>query len=166
MLRTNLLEDNSCPILKSLILEHCGGDSMVVHGEEFILSSLPVFVCSEGNKICGFCVFKEDKESIEIIAINALISRKVIGLTLIDEVKRYAVAHGKMEIKLTTTNENLGAIVFYKKMGFNLYSVDVDAVTKARMIKPSIPLFSEEGVLIKDELHFSFAFNNKPNHIK
>ena len=76
MLRTNLLEDNLCPILKSLILEHCGGDSMVVHGEEFILSSLPVFVCSEGNKICGFCVFKEDKESIEIIAINALISRK------------------------------------------------------------------------------------------
>ncbi len=161
MLRTRLIKKNSCPILTSLILEHCGGDSMVVHGEEFILTSLPVFACSKDDEIHGFCIFKENEKHIEIIALNAFPPGEGIGRMLIGEVIRYAEAYGKFQIKLTTTNENAGAITFYKKMGFELYAVDTDAVTRARLIKPSIPLFSEQGILIKDELHFSFSCGNE-----
>ena len=44
------------------------------------------------------------------------------------------------------------------KIGFKLD--DVDAVTRARLFKPSIPLFSDQGILIKDELTFSFLWDN------
>lgn len=161
MLKTRLIKKNSCSTLTSLILEHCGGDSMVVHGEEFILPSLPVFVCSKDDEVYGFCIFKEKEKYIEIVALNALTPGKGIGRILIGEVKRYAEAQGKFQIKLTTTNENVGAITFYKKMGFNLYAVDADAVTRARLIKPSIPLFSDQGILIKDELNFSFSLGSE-----
>ncbi|MBU9813494.1 GNAT family N-acetyltransferase [Rahnella sp. C60] len=161
MLKSRLIKKISCSTLTSLILEHCGGDSMVVHGEEFILTSLPVFVCSKDDEVYGFCIFKENEKYIEIIALNALTPGKGIGSVLIGEVIRYAKANGKFQIKLTTTNENVGAITFYKKMGFELYAVDAGAVTRARLIKPSIPLFSDQGILIKDELNFSFSCGNE-----
>ncbi|ELY4572411.1 GNAT family N-acetyltransferase, partial [Cronobacter sakazakii] len=153
-------EEHKRPDLRSIILEHCGGDSMVVHGEEYILYSLPISVCSRDGEVVGFCIFKEYERYIEIVALNALKLRKGIGCMLINEVRRYAESQGKFQIRLTTTNENLAAIAFYEKMGFTLYAVDKDAVTRARLLKPSIPLVSERGIPIKDELHFYFSWGN------
>ncbi|WP_337992714.1 GNAT family N-acetyltransferase [Cronobacter sakazakii] len=117
-------------------------------------------MCSRDGEVVGFCIFKEYERYIEIVALNALKLRKGIGCMLINEVRRYAESQGKFQIRLTTTNENLAAIAFYEKMGFTLYAVDKDAVTRARLLKPSIPLVSERGIPIKDELHFYFSWGN------
>jgi|GEM_PF-5166799 len=43
---------------------------------------------------------------------------------------------------------------FYQKRGFDLKEIHRNAVEAARKIKPSIPLFSEDGVPIKHEIEF------------
>lgn len=53
---------------------------------------------------------------------------------------------------LTTTNDNVSALRFYLKRGFRLLQVRLGAVDSARRLKPSIPIFGEHEIAIRDEL--------------
>jgi hypothetical protein len=57
-----------------------------------------------------------------------------------------------MNMKLITTNDNLHALGFYQKRGYVLTKLYPDIVKEARKIKPEIPLVSENGIPIRDEL--------------
>ena len=60
---------------------------------------------------------------------------------------------------LITTNDNLNALRFYQKRGFELVAVHRHAVDESRKIKPEIPLVGENGIPIRDELGLELALN-------
>jgi ribosomal protein S18 acetylase RimI-like enzyme len=51
-----------------------------------------------------------------------------------------------------TTTDNLPAIGLYQSMGFRLVRIRPDAVTRARRIKPHIPLIGYRGIPLRDEI--------------
>ncbi|MDD2956623.1 MAG: GNAT family N-acetyltransferase [Oscillospiraceae bacterium] len=67
-----------------------------------------------------------------------------------------AKAKGCARIWLIITNDNIHAIRFYQKFGFDLAALHHNAVAAAREIKPSIPLIGEDGIPIRHELEFAF----------
>jgi hypothetical protein len=56
--------------------------------------------------------------------------------------------------RAVTTNDNREAQAFYRRLGFDLVEVREEAVTKGRLIKPTIPLVSDDGTPITDEWVF------------
>ena len=67
-----------------------------------------------------------------------------------------AVKHAKdigiKRIILTTTNDNLSALRFYQKRGFDIFKINLNAVEQSRKIKPEIPLIGMDGIPIKHEI--------------
>jgi hypothetical protein len=59
-----------------------------------------------------------------------------------------------------TTNDNLGALAFYQRLGFRLSALRPGAVDEARAtLKPEIPATGEEGLPLRDELELSFPLS-------
>ena len=53
---------------------------------------------------------------------------------------------------MITTNDNLNALRFYQKRGFELVAVHPHAVDEARRIKLEIPMLGEDEIPIRDEI--------------
>jgi N-acetylglutamate synthase-like GNAT family acetyltransferase len=53
---------------------------------------------------------------------------------------------------LITTNDNMQALRFYQKRGFELVAVHRGAVNESRKIKPSISLIGNDGIPLRDEI--------------
>ena len=53
---------------------------------------------------------------------------------------------------LITTNDNLSALQFYQKRGFDMSRLYHNAVDKSRKIKPQIPLTGANGIPIRHEI--------------
>jgi len=59
---------------------------------------------------------------------------------------------GVPRLWLVTTNDNSGAIGFYRARGLHVVAVHQGAVDRARALKPSIPLVGDNGVELHDEI--------------
>jgi GNAT superfamily N-acetyltransferase len=90
-------------------------------------------------------------EECEIVSLDSVIENHGIGSALLKQVETFAPQHGCALIRLITTNDNLRALRFYQKRGYQIVKVFPNAVEKARQIKPSIPLVSADGIPIRDE---------------
>jgi len=55
---------------------------------------------------------------------------------------------------LITTNDNINAIKFYQKRGFDLKAAHINAMDISRKLKPGIPLIGMHNIPIKHELEF------------
>jgi hypothetical protein len=70
-----------------------------------------------------------------------------------------AAAAGCSRVWLITTNDNLHALCFYQRRGFQLVAVHRDAVSRSRKIKPSIPLIGANGIPIRDEIELEYLLS-------
>ncbi len=57
-------------------------------------------------------------------------------------------------IWLITTNDDINAIRFYQKKGFDLKAAHINAIEHSRKLKPTIPLIGMHNIPIKHELEF------------
>jgi hypothetical protein len=60
--------------------------------------------------------------------------------------------------QMVTTDDNLLALKFYQKRGFELVRIHRNAVQRAREIKPKIPLIGNDGIPLKDEIELEQEF--------
>lgn len=58
------------------------------------------------------------------------------------------------KIQLITTNDNINAIKFYQKRGFDLLQINHSAIDEERKIKPEIPYIGQNGIPIRHEVEF------------
>ena len=54
-----------------------------------------------------------------------------------------------------TTNDNLDALRFYQKKGFNISGISLDSVKKSKELKPSIGKVGDYGIPVRDEIDLS-----------
>lgn len=87
----------------------------------------------------------------EILSLAATEPRSGAGTALVDWVRDRARRHGVARLWLVTTNENTTALRFYQRRGFDLVALHRDAVTRARALKPAIPL-AVDGIPMRHEL--------------
>ena len=75
-----------------------------------------------------------------------------IGSKLLRALELFLSTQGVGRIWLVTSNDNIGALTFYQKVGYRIVAVYPFAIDEARKIKPQIPLVAENGIPIRDEL--------------
>lgn len=88
----------------------------------------------------------------EITTLNSLSESIGVGTALVEAVENWAREAGIERLWLVTTNDNLAALKFWQKRGYELVTVHRNAIADARRIKPQIPITGLDGIIIRDEI--------------
>lgn len=140
-----------------LLEESWGGVEVAAHGELIDASALPALIASLGGGDAGLLTYREDAAGgWEIVTLDAEIEDQGVGSALIRAVRRRARDAGATRLWLITTNDNVRAIRFYQRRGFDLVALHRDAVTRARDLKPAIAR-EYDGIPLRHELEFEIT---------
>ena len=118
------------------------------------------FVAISEGIFAGYILYNFDENACEITVLETLINGAGIGAALIKEVLRTAREQCCQRVWLITTNDNMQAIRFYQRFGFELVEVFINAMDSARKLKPQIPLTGDDDIPIKHEFEFEIALIN------
>ena len=143
------LTQSDLPRLRNFWTEQWGDDFVVVHNEIVRHDEVDGFIYDDW---AGVITFKTRGEECEITSLDSLNDCKGIGTALINEVLREAKEKKCRRIFLITTNDNLHALGFYQRRGFELVAIHRGAVNESRKLKPSIPLIGENNIPLRDEI--------------
>lgn len=142
------------PRLRLFWNEHWDAEFVVAHGTVFQPENVSGFIALDGNDWIGLITHTFLDTDCEIVSIDTLRVRENegIGSALIEKVLEDAKANQCRRVHLTTTNDNLRALGFYQKRGFQLCALRVNALEATRKLKPEIPLIGENGIPLRDEI--------------
>jgi N-acetylglutamate synthase-like GNAT family acetyltransferase len=140
--------------INDFISSHWFSTVMVVRGELVYMTILDGFVIYEDEKIIGLVTYKIKSTECEIISLDSLMEKQGIGTALVNKVIEAATENKCTKIKLITTNDNINALRFYQKRGFDMAKLYHNALDISRKLKPSIPLLGEFDIPLKHEIEF------------
>ena len=153
MNRVRPLREDEREWVRTVMRDHWAGETVVVHGVIYEPSRLPGFVAiGDAGDMVGLVTYLIEGASCEIVTINAFVPHSGHGRAMVDAVVAVARDAGCTHLWLITTNDNVRAQAFYRAIGFEVSVVRSGAVDNSRKLKPSIPLVSEDGVPITDEV--------------
>jgi GNAT superfamily N-acetyltransferase len=107
----------------------------------------------EGAKV-GYALTRIVGDELEVVALQALNQWEGIGTALLDAAADEARQAGCARAWLITTNDNLDAVRFYQRRGWDLIALHRGAVTAGRHLKPEISEVGDYGLPIRHELEF------------
>jgi ribosomal protein S18 acetylase RimI-like enzyme len=145
------------PRLRQFWVEHWGADFMVAHGRIYRPEQLSGFVVEADDEWISLVTFIIIDNECEITSLDSLREGKGIGTVLVNKVVGEARANNCRRIFLVTTNDNLNALGFYQKRGFELSKLHRGAVNESRRIKPNIPLVGENNIPLRDEIELEMS---------
>lgn len=111
----------------------------------------PVEELAEVEKI-GLVTVHIGESDCEITTLNSLTECVGVGSALVEAVENWAREAGIERLWLVTTNDNLAALKFWQKRGYELVTIHRNAIADARRIKPQIPITGLHGITIRDEI--------------
>ena len=138
--------------INAFIRQHWFTLEMVVHGEIIDLGKANGWIAREGRAIIGLITYRIMEHEMEILSLDSLLENRGIGTALLDQTVQTAKSLGCHRIMLITTNDNLHALRFYQKYGFDLVALHRNAVELSRRIKPQIPLLGNNDIPIRHEI--------------
>lgn len=100
----------------------------------------------------GLITINVDEKECEITTLDSLDEASGVGTALVEAVEAWAKETGIKRLWLVTTNDNLAALKFWQKRGYELVMVHRNAIAEARRIKPQIPITGIDGIPIRDEI--------------
>ena len=86
--------------------------------------------------------------------LQSLVRRAGVGRALLDGARAEAARAGCSRLWLITTNDNVEAIRFYQRCGWDWVGFHRDALTESRRLKPGIPETGAHGIPLRHELVF------------
>jgi DNA-3-methyladenine glycosylase I len=146
------LSPDDLPRLRRFWRERWGDEFVVAHGTLYRPDGLQGFVAVEGDEWLGCVTFTFVGDECEIVSIDSLREGAGTGSALIREAVEAARRQGCRRVFLITTNDNLNALAFYQKRGFELAALYRGAVDESRKLKPSIPQVGAHGIPLRDEI--------------
>ena len=129
---------------------------MVVHGESIDLGKAEGWYACEDNEIIGLITYRITRNEMEILSLDSLIENKGTGTALLNQTISEARNAGLERVRLITTNDNLHALRYYQKRGFDMIRFYHNALDDARKIKPEIPLTGMDGISLKHEIELEY----------
>ena len=124
---------------------------MVVRGERIDLGNADGFFAFD-DEIIGLITYRLLGKEMEILSLDSIRENQGIGTVLLNEVIRKAKELGMSSISLITTNDNIPALRFYQKRGFDMVHLYRNALDQARKLKPEIPLIGMDGIPLRHEI--------------
>lgn len=143
--------------INEFIVSHWFSTDMVIRGKVFDMTILYGYVTYENEKIIGLITYRIEDNECEIMSLDSLKEKQGIGTALLNKVIKMARENKCTKIKLITTNDNINAIKFYQKRGFDMAKLYHNAVHISRKLKPSIPLVGDFNIPLKHEIEFQMC---------
>jgi ribosomal protein S18 acetylase RimI-like enzyme len=146
------LTPTDLPRLRQFWIEHWGSGEMITRGNIYRPEQLDGFVVEDENEWMGLITFFIKETECEVTSLDSLREGMGIGTQLIEKAMETARAGKCNRLFLITSNDNLHALGFYQKRGFEIVTVYRGAVNESRKRKPSIPLVGMDGIPLRDEI--------------
>ncbi|WP_457943772.1 GNAT family N-acetyltransferase [Caproiciproducens sp. LBM24188] len=151
--------------VNNFIREHWFTTEMAVRGELVDMTGLDGFVAYENARMIGLITYRLDGKDCEIMSLDSLKEKRGIGSALMAMVIRTARELHCEKVKLITTNDNLNAMRFYQKRGFDMARLYRNALESARKLKPEIPLIGDHGIPLRHEIEFEYLLSPQKEQI-
>lgn len=137
--------------------EYWSSTKVVSRGNVYYAHLLPGYTAElkeapEDAPPAGLVTYNIENDSCEIVTLNSLQPGMGIGSALIEVVKETAREAGCRRVWLVITNDNLEALAFLQKRGFNLAAVYPGSLAETRKLKPQIPLVGKHDIPLRDEI--------------
>ena len=145
--------------VNAFILQQWFTMEMVVHGESIDLGSADGWFVSDDGAVIGLITYRILGQEMEILSLDSLKEQQGIGTMLLQEAVNEAGKSGCLRIMLITTNDNLSALRFYQKRGFDMVRLYLNAVEASRKVKPEIPLTGNDGIPIRHEIELEMKLD-------
>ncbi len=140
------------PWVQKVLLQYWASTKQVAKGRVFQADELPGFAAWRGDEPVGVITYDIRDNECQIITHNALAGHGGIGSCLLAEVRTLARERGCSRIWLITTNDNVQAMRFYQRRGFEFVAVHRNAIAESRRLKSEIPDTGMDGVPIRHEI--------------
>ena len=141
-------------LINAFIKQHWYTTTMIIRGKEVDMTGVEGFFFRDGNSIVGLVTYIIYDNVLEITSLDSLRPNQGIGGRLLDAVIQEAEEKGLQKIVLITTNDNINAIRFYQKRGFDMVRLFRNAMDIARKLKPEIPFIGENSIPLRHEIEF------------
>lgn len=138
--------------LRDLWRREWGGETQEYQGVHHHVTQVDALVAWRGDARVGAATFVVAGRMAELVTLNADPRGQGIGSRLLATWEQDMAGRGVTRLTLTTTNDNLDALALYQRRGYRLVRLNPEAVMRARIQKPSIPLTGEHGIPLRDEL--------------
>jgi DNA-3-methyladenine glycosylase I len=139
--------------IKEIFIQYWGGDFVVSRGKVHKIEEFNgVYIAEQQSKKIGLITYKSINTELEITGLISKDEKRGIGTALVNSVITLAKQEGIKRICLVTTNDNLNALSFWQKRGFQIVKVYPNAMENTRRLKPAIPLIGENGIPLRDEI--------------
>jgi len=132
---------------------------MIVHGETFRPEQLDGFVAVDEGSWVGLITYYIQDAECEIMSLDSLQEHQGIGTGLMQAVITSARQANCTRVRLSTTNDNLKALKFYQKLGFELVAIHRNAMDEVRRLKPGVPLIGAHGIPLRDEIELELMLS-------
>jgi GNAT superfamily N-acetyltransferase len=123
-------------------------------GELLTIADLPSLLAEVDGEPAGLLTWRLDEATgeIEVVALEAWVRARGVGAALLRALRGEASALGASRLWLITNNDNLAAIRFYQRRGWDLVAVHRHAAHRSRAVKPTLPLVGEHGIPVRHEV--------------
>jgi N-acetylglutamate synthase-like GNAT family acetyltransferase len=152
MVQLRRITEHDLPRLRQIWKKNWGDEYMVVRGVVYHPDNLEGFIAYNGADCVGEITYVINNDECEVITLDSESEGQGLGTKLIEAVVEEAQKQDCRRVFLITTNDNLNALGFYQKRGFELVRINRGAVNKSRRIKPSIPLIGMNNIPLRDEI--------------
>lgn len=147
-------------LVNAFIKQHWYSTTMIIRGKEIDMTKVDGFYFRDGKTIIGLITYIVYNNILEIISIDSLQENQGIGSKLIEAVIHEAKERNLQKIVLITTNDNINAIRFYQKRGFDMAHLFRNAMDISRKLKPEIPLIGDNSIPLRHEIEFELSIIN------
>jgi GNAT superfamily N-acetyltransferase len=149
--------------IERFTIRHSHAPFVVAHGEMYYPHELYGFVAEAGEECLGLVTYRLEEDECEVVTLDSDLENHGVGTALLEAVISEAHAIGCVRLWLITTNDNLRALGFYQKRGFELVEIHRHAVDRSREIKPQIPIVGDSGIAVRDEIELEmYLGEDKP----
>jgi ribosomal protein S18 acetylase RimI-like enzyme len=98
------------------------------------------------GKFAGMILYTIQKSEMEIVEIHVKVHGIAIGSELLQHAKLVAYKNKCRRIWVSTSNDNLNAMRFYQKRGFNMINIYIGFMDEVRRYKPELPQIGIDGI--------------------
>lgn len=140
--------------INNFISKHWFSTDMIIRGVRIDMTSVDGIIAMNGDDIVGLLTYVVSDEICEITSLDSIKEGNGIGTALVNEIIGIAKEKDCNKILVVTTNDNLNAIRFYQKRGFDMTKLYHNALDISRRMKPEIPFIGDNGIPLRHEIEF------------
>lgn len=152
------------PEINAHVCKLWGGNPIIVHLQRYNVDQMPGFKATINGQLAGFLHYEIREDECEILTLASLQEGQGVGSALTKVIEDFALSRSCRRVHLITTNDNLHALGFYQRRGFNLSRLFPNRVQQSRKMKPSIPELGDGGIPIRDEIELEKKLNPGSNY--